>query len=92
MNAGLKEIPVIIGNFTEQQERERRRLQKRVDDAEKKVEKISAEMRELEGWLSTPSGAQNQEMFTAYGKLQDELANAEQEWESAMEVLETGIF
>lgn len=75
-----------------QQERERRRLQKRVDDAEKKVEKISAEMRELEGWLSTPSGAQNQEMFTAYGKLQDELANAEQEWESAMEVLETGIF
>ncbi|MCQ2074614.1 MAG: ATP-binding cassette domain-containing protein [Bacteroidaceae bacterium] len=75
-----------------QQERERRRLQKRVDDAEKKVEKISAEMRELEGWLSTPSGAQNQEMFTAYGKLQDELANAEHEWETAMEALEVGNF
>lgn len=75
-----------------QQERERRRLQKRVDDAEKKVEKISAEMKELEGWLSTPSGAQNQEMFTAYGKLQDELANAEHEWETAMEALEVGNF
>lgn len=71
-----------------QQERERRRLQKRVDDAEKKVDRLSADLKELEGWLSTPSGAQNQEMFTAYGKLRDELAAAEQEWEAAMTELE----
>ncbi|MCQ2066541.1 MAG: ATP-binding cassette domain-containing protein [Bacteroidaceae bacterium] len=67
-----------------QQERERRRLQKRVDDAEKKVGKLTAELKELEGWLATPSGAQNQEMFTAYGKLREDLQKAEEEWENAM--------
>ena len=71
-----------------QQERERRRLQKRVDDAEKKVDKLSAEIKDIEEWLATPSGAQNQEMFTAYGKLREELAQVEQEWETAMETLE----
>ncbi len=71
-----------------QQERERRRLQKCVDDAEKKVDRLSAEIKEIEEWLATPSGAQNQEMFTAYGKLREELAQAEQEWETAMETLE----
>lgn len=71
-----------------QQERERRRLQKRVDEAEKRVNKLSDEMKELEGWLSTPSGAQNQEMFAAYGKLREELDKAEKEWEDAMMELE----
>lgn len=71
------------------QERERRRLQKRVDDAEKRLNNISAELKEIEGWLSTPSGAQNNEMFAAYGKLQEDLAKAEQEWEAAMMEMES---
>ena len=71
-----------------QQERELRRLKKRADDAERKVEKITAELKELEGWLSTPSGAQNMEMFEAYSKLQTDLKKAEDEWESAMMELE----
>ena len=71
-----------------QQERELRRLKKRAEDAERKVEKITAEMKELEGWLSTPSGAQNMEMFEAYSKLQTDLKKAEDEWESAMMELE----
>lgn len=71
-----------------QQDREQRRLKKRADEAEKKVERITAELKELEGWLSTPSGAQNQEMFEAYGKLQSDLKKAEDEWEAAMMALE----
>lgn len=71
-----------------QQERELRRLKKRAEDAERKVEKITAEMKELEGWLSTPSGAQNMEMFEAYSKLQTDLKKAEDEWENAMMELE----
>lgn len=71
-----------------QQERELRRLKKRAEDAERKVEKITAELKELEGWLSTPSGAQNMEMFEAYSKLQTDLKKAEDEWESAMMELE----
>lgn len=71
-----------------QQDREQRRLKKRADEAEKKVERITAELKELEGWLSTPSGAQNQEMFEAYGKLQSDLKKAEDEWETAMMALE----
>lgn len=70
------------------QERERRRLQKRVDDAEKRVNSITTEMKEIEGWLSTPSGAQNLEMFAAYGRLQEELDKAEREWETAMMEME----
>ncbi len=67
-----------------QQERERRRLQKRVDDAEKKVEKLTAELKELEGWLATPEGAANSALFEAYGKLKNDLTTAEDRWEQAM--------
>jgi hypothetical protein len=38
----------------------------------------------MEEWLSTPTGAQNQAMFEAYGKLKSELQEAESKWEEAM--------
>ena len=52
------------------------------------MEKLTAELKELEGWLATPSGAQNQEMFAAYGKLREDLQKAEEEWENAMMAME----
>ncbi len=67
-----------------EQERRKRKVQKKIDDCEKEVERISKEIKEIEEWLSTPSGAQNPAMFEAYGKLKNDLAEAEKRWEEAM--------
>ena len=67
-----------------EQERRKRKAQKKIDDCEKEVERISKEIKDIEEWLSTPSGAQNPAMFEAYGKLKNDLAEAEKRWEEAM--------
>ena len=67
-----------------EQERRKRKIQKKIDDCEKEVERISKEIKDIEEWLSTPSGAQNPAMFEAYGKLKNDLAEAEKRWEEAM--------
>ncbi len=67
-----------------EQERRKRKVQKRIDDCEKEVERISKEIKDIEEWLSTPIGAQNPAMFEAYGKLKNDLADAEKRWEEAM--------
>ena len=48
------------------------------------MERISKEIKDIEEWLSTPTGAQNPAMFEAYGKLKNDLADAEKRWEEAM--------
>ena len=67
-----------------EQERRKRRIQKRIDDCEKEVERITKEIKDLEEWLATPVGAQNTAMFEAYGKLKNDLAESEKRWEEAM--------
>ncbi len=67
-----------------EQERRKRKIQKKIDDCEKEVERITKEIKDIEEWLSTPSGAQNPAMFEAYGKLKNDLAEAEKRWEEAM--------
>ncbi|MBR5706259.1 MAG: ABC-F family ATP-binding cassette domain-containing protein [Bacteroidaceae bacterium] len=67
-----------------EQERRKRKIQKKIEDCEKEVERITKEIKDIEEWLSTPSGAQNPAMFEAYGKLKNDLAEAEKRWEEAM--------
>ena len=67
-----------------EQERRKRKIQKKIEDCEKEVERVSKEIKDIEEWLSTPSGAQNPAMFEAYGKLKNDLAEAEKRWEEAM--------
>ena len=71
-----------------EQAKQQRKLQKRVEECEKRVAKIEAELKELEEWMATPSGAANQALFEQYGQLKGTLAVAEAEWEEAMMVLE----
>ena len=71
-----------------EQQRQRRKLEKAVEEAENKVTGLEAELKELEGWLSTPSGAANPALFESYAKLKEELAVAESAWEEAMMRLE----
>lgn len=67
-----------------EQERKRKKLEKKVADCEKEVTRIENEIKDLEGWLATPEGASNVAMFEAYGKLKNDLAEAESRWEEAM--------
>ena len=67
-----------------EQERRKRKIQKKIEDCEKEVERITKEIKDIEEWLSTPSGAQNPAMFEAYGKLKNDLTEAEKRWEEAM--------
>ncbi len=71
-----------------EQAKQQRKLQKRVEECEKRVAKIEAELKELEEWMATPTGAANQALFEQYGQLKNTLAEAEAEWEEAMIVLE----
>ncbi|MBR4793143.1 MAG: ABC-F family ATP-binding cassette domain-containing protein [Bacteroidaceae bacterium] len=67
-----------------EQERRKRKIEKKIADCEKEVERISKEIKDIEEWLSTPNGAQNPAMFEAYGKLKNDLLEAEKRWEEAM--------
>lgn len=65
-------------------EKQRRKLQKHLEDCERHVDKLTKDIKEMEEWMVTPSGAQNPVMFEAYGKLKSQLAEAEKRWEEAM--------
>ena len=71
-----------------EQAKQQRKLQKRVEECEKRVAQIETELKELEEWMATPSGAANAALFEQYGKLKETLAEAEAEWEEAMMALE----
>ena len=71
-----------------EQAKQQRKLQKRVEECEKRVAQIESELKELEEWMATPSGAANQALFEQYGQLKNTLAEAEAEWEEAMMALE----
>ena len=71
-----------------EQAKQQRKAQKRVEECEKKVAKIEAELKELEEWMATPTGAANAALFEQYAQLKNTLAEAEAEWEEAMMALE----
>ena len=71
-----------------EQQRQRRKLEKAVEETEKKVTRLENELKELEGWMATPSGAVNPALFESYAKLKEELTAAEKAWEEAMMKLE----
>ena len=71
-----------------EQQRQRRKLEKAVEEAEKKVTRLENELKELEGWMATPSGATNPALFESYAKLKEELTAAETAWEEVMMKLE----
>lgn len=72
-----------------EQARRIRKAEKQVEEAEKCVMQLEAEKNDIEKELSTPEGAQDARLFERYGDLQRRLAEAEADWETAMETLET---
>ncbi|MBR5476413.1 MAG: ABC-F family ATP-binding cassette domain-containing protein [Bacteroidaceae bacterium] len=70
-----------------QMQKQRRKIERAVEECEEKVNNISAEITALEEIMSTPEGS-TQANFEHYATLKKELADAESEWEKSMEELE----
>ena len=77
-------------SYAEQKEqaKQRRKMEQAVKDAEALVEKLEGEIAELEAQLATPEGAADTTLFTRYGDLKQQLADAEEAWSEAVEALE----
>ena len=70
-----------------QMQKQRRKLERAVEECEEKVNNIAAEITALEAIMSTPEGS-TQANFERYATLKKELSDAESEWENSMEELE----
>ena len=68
-------------------QKQRRKLERAVEECEEKVNNIAAEITALEDIMSTPEGS-TQANFERYATLKKELSDAESEWENSMEELE----
>ena len=66
----------------------RKKLEKAVQEAEEHVAQLEAAVKILEAQLSTPEGSMDMALYEKHGKLKAQLAEAEEEWEKAMEELD----
>lgn len=65
----------------------RRKLEKEVELCETEVSRLESEKAALEAKLATPEGAADTALFSQYGQIQQDLSQAEDAWEKAMEAL-----
>lgn len=65
----------------------RRKLEKEVERCETEVSRLESEKAALEAKLATPEGAADTTLFSQYGQIQQDLSQAEDAWEKAMEAL-----
>ena len=70
-----------------QLQKQRRKLEKMVEDCERRVNEIETDIAAMEELMSTIEGSTEQN-FTKYASLKKQLADAMSEWEKSMEQLE----
>lgn len=77
-------------SYEEQKEKAklRRKAEKLVEKCEEDVAKLEQKKADVEAKLATPEGATDASLFEAYAKVQQELKQAEDAWEKAMEAIE----
>lgn len=68
--------------------RQRKKLERALADAEKRVNELEAVLKMLEDKMATPDGASDAHLYEQYGKFKNQLAEAENEWAEAAEALE----
>ncbi len=73
-----------------QMQKERRKLERMIEQSEQAVNELEAALSALESIISTPEGS-TETNFERYASLKKQLADAESEWESHMEKLEQMI-
>lgn len=69
------------------QQRKQKKLEKAVTEAEDHVTQLEAAIHILEQQMSTPEGSADTTLYEKHARLQKQLAQAEKEWEQAMEEL-----
>ena len=89
-NSGKSGTSGSSSSYAEQKElaKQRRKLEKRVSDAEAQIEKIEAQIADIEQKMMTPEGAADSSLFTNHAYLKAQLADIEDEWEQASTELE----
>lgn len=77
-------------SYEEQKEKAklRRKAEKLVEKCEEDVAILEQKKADVEAKLATPEGATDATLFEAYAKVQQELKQAEDAWEKAMEAIE----
>ncbi len=77
-------------SYEEQKEKAklRRKAEKLVEKCEENVARLEQKKADVEAKLATPEGATDATLFEAYAKVQQELKQAEDAWEKAMEAIE----
>lgn len=77
-------------SYEEQKEKAklRRKAEKLVEKCEEDVAKLEQKKADVEAKLATPEGATDATLFEVYAKVQQELKQAEDAWEKAMEAIE----
>ncbi len=91
-NSGTSGKSVSSGSSSYAEQKElaklRRKLEKRVSDAEAQIEKIESQIAAIEQKMMTPEGAADSSLFTNHAYLKAQLADIEDEWEQASTELE----
>lgn len=77
-------------SYEEQKEKAklRRKAEKLVEKCEEDVAKLEQKKADVEAKLATPEGATDATLFEVYAEVQQELKQAEDAWEKAMEAIE----
>ena len=70
------------------QARLRKKLEKALQEAETKVTELEQAISILESQMATPEGSQDIALYEKHGRMKEQLAKAEEEWEAAMEAME----
>lgn len=70
------------------QARQRKKLEKALQEAEQKVTELEQAIGILEDRMATPEGSMDAALYEKHGRLKEQLAKAEVEWEAAMEAME----
>lgn len=67
--------------------RQQKKLEKAVKEAEETIMQLEQAISILEARMATPDGSQDMALYEKHTSLKQQLARAEEEWESAMEAL-----
>ncbi len=67
--------------------RQRKKLERAVDEAEEKVTQLEAALHLIEDQLATPEGANDSSLYEKYTRFKQQLSVAEEEWMLASEAL-----
>lgn len=70
------------------QARQRKKLEKAVNEAELAVSELEQAIAILETKMATPEGGSDMSLYEKHGRLKQQLSKAEDEWAEAMEALE----